>query len=128
MPRVSNPALADFISLQGTVPSKNGTENRNFRITHKFDVVPNLIPLEYFRVKSRHVSPSYFITTDNIRVPTAGDINIVNGTSDSIVGTLDLTVTLGAHAFYFNLISACSASPFATTITQLGFVDVDASM
>jgi hypothetical protein len=79
----------------------------------------------------------YFITTDNVQVPGAGDVIIdsTNGTSSFITAPVGrnvadtLRIELDAHARYITLISACSTSAFPTSFEQMGFtnVTVDAS-
>jgi hypothetical protein len=130
MPRTFNPDLADFVSLQD-----NGTNNRNFRLTHRFDIVPNSIfqaePSVLFPInRNKHISPEYFITTDNLTPPNANDINIISGNDadvDIVVlpqaiipFSADQATTIAAHGFYFNPISQCSSNPFPRTFSDIG--------
>jgi hypothetical protein len=104
MPRTFNPQAADLASSQGP-PSNGANGNRNFRVTHKADPVPDENPLEYGGVSARHITPSYYISSGNSATPTLADVAISsrNGTSE----TLDPPYSIAAHLFYFNRISAC---------------------
>jgi hypothetical protein len=115
MPRTTNPTLAMFMSGQD---DQNG--NRNFRITHQSDIVPNLIPTANTgkTVLYQHITPSYFITTNNIQIPTAKDMIVVPNDVNISMTTLDV---VGAHRMYFNSISACSAKTTFTTTSVAQF-------
>jgi hypothetical protein len=104
MPRTLNPEAADFLSSQGP-PSNEKNGNRNFRVTHVADGTPDLNPLEYNGVSSRHITPSYIIRTPNGIRPDVDDVEISaqDGTSE----TMEPPFIRTAHGFYFNTINAC---------------------
>jgi hypothetical protein len=104
MPRTLNAAAAEFMSSQGP-PSNEKIGNRNFRVTHLGDGTPDLNPLEYQGVSSRHITPSYFIKTPNGIRPDLDDLEISD--RDGIAQTLDGPFVRTAHGFYFNPINAC---------------------
>jgi hypothetical protein len=58
-----------------------------------------------------HTSPSYFITTNNVQIPAAQNINTVIGDVTIFPASLDPRVARDAHRMYFNNISACVADP-----------------
>jgi hypothetical protein len=111
MPRTLNPALARFAGTQD-----NNNTNRNFRVTHRGDIIPSAAVPAFFGFS--HISPSYFITTNNVQPPAAKDIIIVTG--DVTIGLDGNPVT--AHRMYFNDISACTTNPFPLTLTVAEFL------
>jgi hypothetical protein len=112
MPRTTNPALARFVSDQD-----DRIQNRNFRVTHMNDPVPDLILARLTGATPyRHTTPSYFIGTDNVRIPTARDISIVLDDTRFNAG-LNLA-PFAAHRMYFNNISACDLNPVTRALLE----------
>ncbi|KAF2434086.1 alpha/beta-hydrolase [Tothia fuscella] len=111
MPRTANPQLADFISAQDANPNPNvNPQQRNYRVIHRGDFIPDSLPLSILGRESRHITPSFNITTDNTAVPGANDITIVtiNGTSQQTGVTDSQNIYQVAHAFYLGPISKCN--------------------
>jgi hypothetical protein len=130
MPRTLNPALANFIRTQD-----NGTNNRNFRLSHQGDIVPNSIPTTnrlFPGLTFQHITPSYFITTNNVQIPTARDVTVI---PDDIEVPLNFPDTVfnflnpanvqnlaDSHRFYINSISACTASIIVPPVTVAAYL------
>jgi hypothetical protein len=131
MPRILNPALGTFVSGQdiGANP-----KNRNFRITHQEDAVSDMVPQTFTDEETgkttfwRHVIPSYLITTDDIDIPTANDIDVVPTDEDvpvdGIGALLNLGTIIDAHRMYFNQISACGPEIIVEPPTFAQYEDV----
>lgn len=96
-PRVGNQKLAEFITNQ-----KN-----NYRFTHQNDPVPKL-PL--LGMLYKHVSPEYWITSDDNTTVTASDVQVLEGTVNMKGNTgtgLPLLTDFSAHHWYFEQADAC---------------------
>lgn len=105
MPRTLNPEAATAMSAQGP-PSNPANGNRNFRVTHYNDFVPNYNPLEYNGTSNRHITPSYYIKSgDGVQV-TPNDVDISNGGISEVNPTRNGGSGI-SHVWYFNYISAC---------------------
>jgi hypothetical protein len=125
MPRALNPALATFMSNQdvGTDPT-----NRNFRITHVEDVIPNSLFKTVFFTFSQHITPSYLITTNDTAKPTANTTEVILTDVDvPVANPFDVDADLAAHSFYFNNILSCGpaiepAATLALYEVEMGFI------
>lgn len=96
-PRIAGKTLSDFIT--------NQNRGGNFRSTHIDDPVPRLPPLFLDFV---HVSPEYWITTPNDVVPTANDIQRLDGNVNKKGNTGQIALDINAHFYYFGPISSCT--------------------
>ena len=97
-PRIAGRKLSDFITNQNS--------GGNFRVTHFDDPVPKMPPLLLDYV---HISPEYYIDKGNDIVPTASDINELNGDINMNGNTgQPLSFDIAAHLWYFGKISACN--------------------
>jgi hypothetical protein len=103
-PRVGTEAMAKLMSRQ------DPAQGRNFRVTHKLDPVPSL---PWLAAGYRHITPAYYITTDNTAVPTAQDFVMQTGTTFENPIGLNLTEDGLAHVHYFDHISGCYANASA---------------
>jgi len=105
MPRTTNPALARFVSAQD-----DRNKNRNLRVTHMNDPVPDMILVRPSGATPyQHTTPSYFIATDNVQIPTAIDFSIALDDTRFNAG-IDID-PFAAHSMYFNNISTCDLNP-----------------
>jgi hypothetical protein len=112
MPRATNPALARFVSAQ-----EDGKKNRNLRVTHMNDLIPDLVPARLrSRIPYRHTTPSYFIGTNDVQIPTARDITIV--ADDTRFNGVASEHPFAAHQMYFNWISACDINPATRALLE----------
>jgi hypothetical protein len=122
MPRTVNSALANFTSRQDAGPNPPaGPNNRNFRFSHRGDIIPNLLTKANGRFESQHITPSFLINSDNIRTPTPSDISIVLDDEDVPLNTIDI---IGAHRRYINNISACDRLPPVGPILTIRQVEI----
>ena len=96
-PRIAGKTLSDFIT--------NQNRGGNFRSTHTNDPVPRLPPrlLEFV-----HLGQEYWITTPNDVVPTANDIQRLDGSFNLNGNTGQVKVNVDAHYYYFGPISSCT--------------------
>ncbi|KAF2429952.1 alpha/beta-hydrolase [Tothia fuscella] len=126
MPRAVNPDLANFISAfdvtseTNPAPINQDPLERNFRVVHRGDGTPDLLPLQPFlsTKQYRHLTPSFNITSDNtVLAPAITDVQISSRDGISqLTGVpyvpilnlpTDINATAQAHRQYFGLISAC---------------------
>ncbi|KAI4157306.1 MAG: hypothetical protein LQ342_008395 [Letrouitia transgressa] len=100
-PRIGEEEVNQFITNQ----NKGG----NYRVTHTNDIVPKLPgqDIPFFPFHFKHISPEYFITSDNGVEVKKEDIKVCEGigTRDCNAGTTNSSTE--AHGWYFNAISAC---------------------
>lgn len=96
-PRIAGKTLSDFIT--------NQNRGGNFRSTHTNDPVPRLPPSSLGFV---HLGQEYWITTPNNVVPTANDIQRLDGSFNRGGNTGQATVNVDAHLYYFGPISSCT--------------------
>jgi len=128
MPRAMNPDLANFTSAFDITSETNPTPinqdplERNFRVVHKGDGTPDILPLNPFPTarQYRHLTPSFNITSNNnVTVPPITEVQISSRDGISqltgvpfvpVVGIvpLDPVATIQAHRWYFGFISACA--------------------
>ncbi|MCJ1430232.1 hypothetical protein MMC29_008149, partial [Sticta canariensis] len=96
-PRIAGKTLSDFIT--------NQNRGGNFRSTHTNDPVPRLPPrlLEFV-----HLGQEYWITTPNDVVPTANDIQRLDGSFNLNGNTGQVSVNVEAHCYYFGPICSCT--------------------
>ncbi|KAH6683958.1 Alpha/Beta hydrolase protein [Halenospora varia] len=115
-PRVGDPKFAQFVTDQA---------GGNYRITHFNDLVPHLPPLSFgnkikreYDLRSRgpfdgfgfvHVSPEYYIRTGNNVTVRWNDIDTYYGLVSFKGNSGQAIVSVDAHRWYFNAVSACSA-------------------
>jgi hypothetical protein len=93
-------ATADFITNQ---------PGGNYRVTHTNDLVPKLPGT---LVGYGHVSPEYFITSDDKAPVTSRDITVISG-NPLFSGNQGTTgASIDAHGWYFNAIGACAPGGF----------------
>jgi hypothetical protein len=78
----------------------------NYRVIHKGDPVANAPSMSSGYA---HISPNYYIQSDNSVAPTPDQIIIQTGTSFDEPDT-SLSGGQAAHDFYFNKISSCYPS------------------
>ena len=97
-PRIGQKAVSDYITNQS---------GGNFRVTHADDPVPRLPPL---LVGYAHMSPEYWITTKSNVVPTAADIQVLQGDENTKGNAGTWGFDVGSHLWYFNAVSACAPS------------------
>jgi hypothetical protein len=135
MPRTLNPTLATFIGTQ-----ENGANNRNFRISHRGDIVPNSIPISnpiFPGLAYQHFTPSYLITTGNVQTPAANNLNLILNDQDvplnfeqtllNFFNPVNVADLIAAHRQYINNISACTADivipppSVAAYLAEMGF-------
>jgi hypothetical protein len=125
MPRTVNPLLADFItsfdSINSTNPIPQNTTQRNFRVVHAGDYIPDSLFLTEvtnatngfpaFTRSYRHTSPSFNISTLGGAMPKMVEVflNDTDGTSQDTGNTLDQFIKdmFLPHQFYFGQINAC---------------------
>lgn len=76
----------------------------------------------YLEAGYRHITPTYFISTDNTQVPTAAEVQVIAGSHrtnpqpsqrDLLLNSKKQTFAVSAHLFYGEPISACSSDPRA---------------
>jgi hypothetical protein len=127
MPRIANPALANFTSAfditseTQPAPINQDPLDRNFRVIHAGDGTPDTLDLQptFTSNQFRHITPSFNITSGNTAAPPAiTDVQITSkdGISQStgvpfggiLQLPLDGNATLQAHMFYFGPINACA--------------------
>jgi hypothetical protein len=128
MPRTVNSPLADNITAFDPISSTNPTPKnqfqRNFRVVHALDYIPDSIFLSYTVqdafaggipgtvITSRHSSPSFNITTPSKVIPPFGSVflNDTDGTSQQTGVTLDSFAKdiSDPHNYYFGQINACA--------------------
>jgi hypothetical protein len=127
MPQASNPDLANFISRvyptseTNPTPINQDAQNRNFRVVHVGDGVPDLLALQTFAGRQyRHLTPSFSITSDNtVLAPAITDVQISSrdgisqltgvplAPASGILFPADLVATGLAHQWYFGFLNAC---------------------
>ncbi|KAL4978928.1 Alpha/Beta hydrolase protein [Aspergillus desertorum] len=93
-PRVGNEALAQYITDQGA----------NYRVTHTNDIVPRLPPMLF---GFSHLSPEYWITSDNGATPTTTDIQVIEGVGSRDGNAGEAAQSVEAHSWYLIDINAC---------------------
>lgn len=96
-PRISGKTLSDFIT--------NQNRGGNFRSTHTNDPVPRVPPTIMGFV---HLGQEYWITTPNDVVPTANDIQRLDGSYNRNGNTGQKTLNVDAHLYYFGPICSCT--------------------
>ncbi|CAI6335598.1 unnamed protein product [Periconia digitata] len=94
-PRIAGHELSEFITKQGD----------NYRVTHYNDIVPDVpkIGMGY-----EHVSPEYHIEEATGVPVLPKHINIFEGTRSLEGNARHMWMTVNAHMWYFNWISACT--------------------
>jgi hypothetical protein len=125
MPRTVNPLLADFITsfdpVTSTNPIPQNATQRNFRVVHARDYIPDSLFLTEVTNATtgfpastrfyRHVSPSYNISTLGGAFPKMAEVflNDTDGTSQDTGNTLNQFISdfLLPHQFYLGQINAC---------------------
>ncbi|KAL4904399.1 hypothetical protein BDW74DRAFT_154747 [Aspergillus multicolor] len=93
-PRVGNPALAEYITAQGG----------NYRVTHTNDIVPRLPPSLF---GFTHLSPEYWVTSDNGIFPTTMDVQVIEGVGSREGNAGEAIQSVDAHSWYLIDINAC---------------------
>jgi hypothetical protein len=115
MPRASNPQLADFLTADDNISTANpipkAPKQRNFRVIHTGDYIPDWIGLTDTGGQYRHITPSFNITSFNVPLVGAGDVNIVStGGTSQVTGVSGFSFALSRavpHSYYFGVINAC---------------------
>ena len=97
-PKIGHPNTASYIS-QTTLGS-------NYRVTRKDDPVPRMPRL---LAGYQYVSPEYHITSSNDVPPTANDITVYTGISNTNGNEKDVGFGVGAHTHYFDHTSGCES-------------------
>ncbi|KAL3476457.1 Alpha/Beta hydrolase protein [Aspergillus californicus] len=93
-PRVGNKALVQYITDQGG----------NYRVTHTNDLVPRLPPMAF---GFSHISPEYWITSDNDVTPATADIQVIEGVGSRDGNAGEFPQSTEPHSWYIIDISAC---------------------
>lgn len=106
-PRVGNEQFVQYMMTTSTVPVNNGSSSHNYRITHYDDPVPRLPPTTWFLGSFRHISPEYWLKSENALNASVADFKVCKGTKNDNcnAGTGGLDIT--AHKQYFGYLSAC---------------------
>jgi hypothetical protein len=112
-----NPALANF-ATSFDKPNNPGVGDRNYRVIHKDDFVPDSNPLSTdvdadkmplgYTIFTAHTSPAYNITTGNGILPSGTNLTIIDGGDKDTGASSNPIIFLPAHVFYFNMISSCT--------------------
>lgn len=105
-PRVGN---AEFVQYMDAVAT-NGSNN--YRITHYDDPVPRIPPSTVLLGSYRHLSPEYWLKTENATSPGPSDFQVCQGieNGDCNAGTGGFDIT--AHKQYFGYLSACGTTSY----------------
>lgn len=77
---------------------------QNYRITHKNDPIPRLPPTLF---GYNHVSPQYYIGSDNNVPVTTNDIQVYIGVGNNAGNGAWVLLDILAHGWYFNAVGSC---------------------
>lgn len=96
-PRVGNEAFVDFVEAQA---------NRNYRVTHYNNSIPRY-PAKSFGY--RHTSPEFWLSTGSATTTdyTLAEIEVGVGTENTDCNDWTDSLSLTAHSYCFQKVSAC---------------------
>jgi hypothetical protein len=95
---VGNKILADFVA------TPKGNLGENYRVTHYNDPVPRLPPAA---MRYAHFTPEIYIAAKNQKAVVLTDVAILDGSTTSRGNDQFVVLSVAAHRWYFNAISAC---------------------
>ena len=100
-PKLGYDAVSKFL--------ESNEHGNTYRVTHKYDLVPKVTPAI---LGFRHISPEYYITTNNQGQPSVNDVKVLTGSLNLGGNEGDFGLSIPSHLFYFVPMAKCVMPAF----------------